>query len=76
MSGDEDVWTWTVLDDSGAPVDDAGLGWRTRFDAEAWLGERWRALASRGARRAVLARGDARVGPVVELRGFGDLPEI
>jgi hypothetical protein len=64
------LWTWQLLDRSGIPVGELAPDARTRFDAEAWLGEHWRAIAARGAARAVLVRGGEPVGPGVELTGF------
>lgn len=69
---DERLWTWTLLDVSGAPVGEPPPPWHTRFDAEAWLGEHWRERAAEGARQALLVHGGGRVGGAVELRAFDE----
>jgi hypothetical protein len=64
------MWTWLFLDAHGRPLGEPAPDATSRFDAEAWLGENWRALARRGAARGVLLRADEPVGPGVELRDF------
>ncbi len=68
------LWAWQLLDGAGIPVDEVTPDATTRFDAEAWLGEHWRAIAGRGAARAVLLRAGEPVGPGVELTEFVLLP--
>lgn len=70
MSAAPLVWTWQFVDASGIPVSETAPDATTRFDAEAWLGEHWRAIAGRGAARGVLLRAGEPVGPGVELRAF------
>ena len=68
MSGESVVWTWRFLDPAGDAVEESAPEADSRFDAEAWLGEHWRAIARRGAARAVLLRDGEPVGPSPELR--------
>jgi hypothetical protein len=68
MTPDAAPWTWRLLDAAGQPFEESPPRTHTRFDAEAWLGEHWRALAGRGAARAVLLRDGEPVGGPVELR--------
>lgn len=70
MSADVVVWTWELLDARGVVVGERAPDAHSRFDAETWLGEHWRAIAHRGAARAVLLRDGEPVGPGAELRGF------
>lgn len=61
-------WCWRLLGDDGAPVTRPGSPvFLARFEAEQWLGERWRALAEQGVRRVVLEHDDVEVPPVLEL---------
>ncbi|MCI2239646.1 hypothetical protein MO973_42125 [Paenibacillus sp. TRM 82003] len=60
-------WTWTFEDADGRPVeggDDipAAQVFATQADAEAWIGENWRALRGRGAETAHLTADGRRVG--------------
>lgn len=70
MSGEALVWTWRFRDPAGEPLDELAPDLHTRFDAEAWLGEHWRAIARRGAAHAVLLCGGEPVGPGADLREF------
>ncbi|HEY0118187.1 MAG TPA: hypothetical protein VGC04_05345 [Cellulomonas sp.] len=61
-------WEWRleneagqVLDRPTSPVFDA------RYDAEEWLGDRWRALADQRVRRAVLLNEGTPVPPAIAL---------
>lgn len=66
---DRTTWTWQLLDSDdrqvGAPVAEPPAA-TSRFDAELWLGEAWRALSAAGVRRARLLRDDTVIS-VVEL---------
>lgn len=63
-------WSWRIVDAAGETVAHDVPHAASRFDAESWLGERWRCLAHRGATHAVLLADGRPTGPVVELRGF------
>lgn len=64
------AWTWQLLDGSGRRHDAAVPTMPSRFDAELWLGEQWRALAADGAVRAFLVRNGEPGGRAVELRPY------
>ena len=60
-------WVWAFDDDAGAEIEDpVSPVFTTQFDAEAWLGEHWRAASVRGARRArLLQDGEPATAPVL-----------
>ncbi len=63
-------WSWRLLDAEDRPVEEATTPvFTSRFDAEAWLGESWRALAGRGAATAELTEQGDPVGPPLPLHG-------
>lgn len=70
MSAGTVLWTWQFVDASGIAVGETAPDASTRFDAEAWLGEHWRAIARRGAARGVLLRAGEPFGPGVDLRDY------
>lgn len=70
MTGAREAWTWTFLDAAGAPHAVEAPEAHSRFDAELWLGEKWRALAADGAAAAVLHKDGVAVGAPVALREF------
>ena len=41
-------WTWRSEDGDGQPVDGPGETFTSQADAESWLGQTWRDLASAG----------------------------
>ncbi|GAB2474277.1 hypothetical protein [Xylanimonas ulmi] len=48
-------WEWALVDEAGALLDPAlSPVFTTQYDAEEWLGERWRSLAAGGAVEARL----------------------
>ncbi len=48
-------WEWVLVDAAGQRLDPAlSPVFTAQFDAEEWLGERWRALADQGAVEAHL----------------------
>jgi len=66
-------WRWQLVDGTGAVLEDnLGPGFGSRFDAESWLGERWRSVAAEAGEprglAAQLFRDDHPVGPPVLLR--------
>lgn len=66
------AWSWHLEDADGRDLVAARtLGeppaFARRFDAEVWLGARWRGLARGGVARAGLRRGDHLVGEPLEL---------
>ncbi|MEG3616519.1 MULTISPECIES: hypothetical protein [Isoptericola] len=62
-------WEWALDDDAGTPLAAAlSPAFTTQFDAEEWLGEHWRALASAGAAQARLLHDGTQATPTVELR--------
>jgi hypothetical protein len=66
------AWTWQfepVVDVSGlgSAPDAPPASFAQRADAETWLGEHWRALATRGARSARLFDDEREVPPVIDL---------
>lgn len=62
-------WRWEFVDrDEIVLVKPVSPVFTSRFDAESWLGEHWRALAADRAVRAQLFAGTDRVGPAVTLR--------
>lgn len=62
-------WTWTFFGSTDAAVEQQSPVFATRADAETWLGENWRRLASQQPAVAqVQLRGQGvAVGPAVEL---------
>lgn len=61
-------WQWELLAADGAERDrPASPVFLTRFDAEQWLGEHWRALRHQGVARVVLRHGEDAVPPAVDL---------
>nr|WP_237727972.1 hypothetical protein [Cellulomonas sp. APG4] len=58
-----------MLDDAQAPLDrPLSPTFTNRFDAEAWVGERWRELVRDGVRAVRLCHQGAPVAPVMPLR--------
>lgn len=70
MSPEQALWTWELLDERGSVVRERAPDAHSRFDAETWLGEHWRAIAGQGAVRAILLRDGRPVGPGAALHGF------
>ena len=67
------AWTWRLEDLAGQDLARRGSvaeppAFARRFDAEVWLGARWRELAREGVARAVLRRGADDVGAPLALR--------
>lgn len=61
-------WVWELLDAHGAGLSEPRSPvFTARFDAEAWLGESWRRLATRGVRAARLLHDGHPAGPVVPI---------
>ncbi|MCL1869568.1 MAG: hypothetical protein FWF90_04035 [Promicromonosporaceae bacterium] len=62
-------WEWVLVDAEGQPLD-ASLSpvFTTQYDAEEWLGERWRALAEAGAAEARLLHDGELATPPLPLR--------
>ncbi len=61
-------WQWRMSDESGAGLDrPASPVFEARYDAEEWLGEHWRSLASQGVRGAQLLQEGEPVGPSVAI---------
>lgn len=61
------AWSWRLTGGTGVDAVGAGLvqeppAFARRFDAEVWLGARWRSLATAGVERCVLRRGGTDVG--------------
>jgi hypothetical protein len=62
-------WEWVLDDAQGRPVTAVvSPVFTTQFDAEQWLGERWRELAAAGAASARLLHDGTQATPAVELR--------
>ncbi|EYR64727.1 hypothetical protein N866_06080 [Actinotalea ferrariae CF5-4] len=67
MSGPQ--WTWQFLAADDAEVDrPVSPAFTSRFDAEAWIGEHWRAVAGEGVATARLLHLGAAVAPALPLR--------
>jgi hypothetical protein len=49
------AWTWRYEDAKGRPIDGPTEAFSSQSDAESWLGQSWRELASRGVNAVVLA---------------------
>ncbi|MGN8245335.1 hypothetical protein ACTHAM_002454 [Cellulomonas soli] len=61
-------WEWRLEDGGGQPVlRPVSPVFTNQFDAEQWLGEQWRVLASQGVRTATLLHEGAQVGPVLSM---------
>jgi hypothetical protein len=62
-------WEWALDDADGRPLA-ASLSpvFTTQFDAEQWLGEHWRSLATQGAAVARLLHDGQQATPGVEIR--------
>jgi len=61
-------WQWRMSDESGVGLDrPASPVFEARYDAEEWLGEHWRSLASQGVRGAQLLQEGEPVGPSVAI---------
>jgi len=60
-------WVWAFDDNAGNELPEpVSPVFTTQFDAESWLGEQWRTLASHGARRArLLHDGQPATAPVL-----------
>ena len=71
MIPEERCWSWLLVTGDGHAHRTEVAGAQSRFDAEGWLGLRWRSLAERGFKRAVLLCDGERAGSDVELRGLG-----
>jgi hypothetical protein len=62
-------WEWLLLDGEGRELDRAlSPVFTTQFDAEEWLGERWRALVKVGAVEARLLHDGRQATPPLALR--------
>lgn len=62
------LWAWQFTGTDGATLKHPiSLTFPSRFDAEAWLGEHWRALAAEGASAATVLLGGTPQGAPVEL---------
>lgn len=73
MSGAERVirprWEWVLLDGAGQRLEPSlSPVFTTQYDAEEWLGERWRQLASAGAAEARLMHDGTLATPPLALR--------
>ena len=67
MSGPQ--WTWEFLGPDDAVRDHpASPAFTSRFDAEAWLGERWRGLAEQSVSSARLRHRGREAAPPLPLR--------
>lgn len=67
------TWTWELSGGAGRPLDrPVSPEFGSRFDAEAWLGESWRALSGQGVTTARLLCDTTAVGPQVSLPAVGD----
>jgi len=65
----EPLWQWVVHDSQGRVLaGPAAPAFSSRFDAEVWLGERWRTLAAGGAAQAQLCHAGQAVGSPVPLQ--------
>lgn len=61
-------WEWELLDELGQTLDPAlSPVFTAQFDAEEWLGERWRTLAEQGAAQARLLHDGALAAPPMPL---------
>jgi len=60
-------WVWAFDDAEGNELEEpVSPVFSSQFDAEAWLGEHWRAVSVRGARRArLLHDGEPATAPVL-----------
>ncbi len=66
---DRAAWTWELLGPDDVVLErPVSPVFTSRFDAEAWLGERWRALARDGVSAARLLLRGAEVAPPLPLR--------
>ncbi|MBD9700227.1 hypothetical protein IGS67_12135 [Flavimobilis sp. GY10621] len=66
------AWSWRLGGREGVDAVAAGMvqeppAFARRFDAEVWLGARWRSLATSGVERCVLQRGGTDVGAPLPL---------
>ncbi|PZR53774.1 hypothetical protein DNL40_06520 [Xylanimonas oleitrophica] len=62
-------WEWVLLDAEGHELDRTlSPVFTTQYDAEEWLGERWRALAEAGAAEARLMHDGRQATPSLPLR--------
>lgn len=62
-------WEWVLLDEAGERLQPSlSPVFTTQYDAEEWLGERWRQLASVGAAEAHLMHDGALATPPLPLR--------
>lgn len=62
-------WEWRFVDAGEAALEQPqSPAFTTRFDAEAWLGEHWRHLATQGVVAAQLLQQGAPAAPVLPLR--------
>jgi hypothetical protein len=52
------AWTWRYENGDGQPVDGPGEAFLSQADAESWIGQTWRDLASRGVTSASLVEDD------------------
>ncbi|MDT0164303.1 hypothetical protein Q9R32_01885 [Actinotalea sp. AC32] len=67
MSGPQ--WTWELLAADDRVLDrPVSPAFSSRFDAEAWIGEHWRAMAADGVAAARLLHHGAPVAPALPLR--------
>jgi hypothetical protein len=48
------AWTWQYEDGDGKPVDGPGEAFSSQADAESWIGQTWRQLASAGVTTVIL----------------------
>jgi hypothetical protein len=48
------AWTWRYEDANSRPIDGPTEAFSSQSDAESWLGQSWRELASRGVSAVVL----------------------
>lgn len=62
-------WEWALVDDDGRRLEPSlSPVFTAQYDAEQWLGERWRELADSGAVTATLLHDGAPATPSIELR--------
>ncbi|WP_425956854.1 hypothetical protein [Xylanimonas sp. McL0601] len=62
-------WEWVLVDELGQALDPAlSPVFTTQYDAEEWLGERWRSLAAVGAAEARLMHDGVQATPPLPLR--------
>ncbi|MCL3860722.1 hypothetical protein [Actinotalea sp. K2] len=62
-------WAWLLFDAEDGPLDrPLSPTFTNRFDAESWLGETWRDLATQDVARVRLAQDGDVIGDTVELR--------